>query len=360
MLTGAMAPCRRGQKGRPVRTLWLGLIGLGMGVPACASSDKPDTSAAPTSGVSTTPSSGTAAGGASSGATSTHGAPIGSTAVSGASGGNTTVSGASGGSTSSGGGSASGALPGSDGGASNGLMADAAPDGTVASLAPINLSTAMIYSVFPPIYSQAGTLAAVAADLPRIHDLGFNVLYLLPVTPLGQPIGAHPAFGSPYCVHDYEAVNPALGTQADLAALVRSAHALGMHVMLDEVLNHTSWDNALITQHPEYYLHNDGNPQNVSSIEEAFTFADVAQLDYKTPANGLAAYMADMLGMWVNTYDVDGFRFDTADSPYGAARMIPATFWQGLRTNLEALKPGIVMLGEEEDPDLADAPFELD
>jgi glycosidase len=240
--------------------------------------------------------------------------------------------------------------------------ADAAADaaGDAGPLSPIDRSTATIYSVFPEIYASAGNLAAVTADLPRVRGLGFDVLYLLPVTPVGQPTGSHPAFGSPYCVHDYEAINPAFGAEGDLTALVQAAHALGMHVMLDEVLNHTAWDNPLVTQHPEYYLHSDGNPQNVGSIEQAFTYADVAQLDYKTPGNGLAAYMAGMLTSWIQKYDIDGFRFDTADDPYGAGRMIPASFWQGLRPQLEAVKPGILMLGEEEDPDLADAPFELD
>jgi len=199
----------------------------------------------------------------------------------------------------------------------------------------------------------------VTADVGRIHDLGFDVLYLLPITPIGQATGSHPAFGSPYCVHDYEAIDPAVGDEGDLVALVSTAHGLGMHVILDEVLNHSSWDNALVTQHPEFYVHSDGNPQNVDSIEQAFTYSDVAQLDYKTPNNGLAAYMSGMLTYWIRTYDVDGFRFDTADDPYGNG-MIPASFWQSLAATLAAVKPGIVMFGEELDPALADAPFGLD
>jgi cyclomaltodextrinase / maltogenic alpha-amylase / neopullulanase len=245
-------------------------------------------------------------------------------------------------------------IDGSDAGGDRSSTTDAGGHGA------IDLDTAAIYSIYPQIYSQAGTFAAVTADLGRIHGLGFDVLYLLPVTPIGQATGTRPSFGSPYSVHDYEAINPALGTKNDLIALITTAHALGMHVMLDEVLNDTSWDNALITQHPEYYLHSDGNPTNVSSIEQAFSYADVAQLDYKTAGNGLAAYITGMLSYWIETYDVDGFRFDTADDPYGAGRMIPGTFWQALRAELEALKPGFLMLGEELDPDLADMPFELD
>jgi glycosidase len=182
------------------------------------------------------------------------------------------------------------------------------------------------------------------------------------VTPIGKAVGGHPSYDSPYSVHDYYAIDPAIGTSQDLVALVAAAHALGMHVILDEVLNHTAWDNALVTQHPEYYLHSDGNRYNPASIEiAANTFADSAQLDYKTmPDLGLRKYVTDMLVSMIQTYDVDGFRFDTADDPYGAGRLIPADFWQGLRPKLEAVKPGFLMLGEEEDTELADAPFELD
>jgi glycosidase len=224
---------------------------------------------------------------------------------------------------------------------------------------PIDLASATIYAVYPSIFSQSGKLADVTAQLPRIRALGFNVLWLMPVTPVGQPTGGHPASGSPYCVHDYESVNPAYGSSSDLVTLVKTAHAQGISVILDEVLNHTAWDSALITNHPEYYLHSDGNPQNVASIEQAFTYPDVAQLDYKSN-NGLAAYITQMLQTWVTTYDLDGFRFDTADDPYGDARMIPATFWQSLATALDGTKKGLLLLGEEQDPALADAPFQLD
>ncbi len=256
--------------------------------------------------------------------------------------------------TDAGGPSIDAATPAHDGGA--GADAGEPVNGKVG---PIDLDTATIYSVYAPIFSAAGNLAGVTAQLSRIHDLGFDVVYLLPVTPIGQAIDGHPSYGSPYCVHDYAAIDPALGAPSDLVTLVSTAHALGMHVMLDEVLNHTSWDNALVTQHPEYYLHSDGDPSNVGSIEEAFTYADVAQLDYKS-SNGLAAYITSMLESWITTYDIDGFRFDTADNPYGSGRMIPSSFWVPLRAQLESVKPGLVMLGEEEDPDLALAPFDLD
>ena len=182
----------------------------------------------------------------------------------------------------------------------------------------------------------------------------------MPVTPVGQPYNGHPAFDSPYAVHDYYAVNTTYGSAADLTTLINTAHGLGMKVILDEVLNHTSWDNALTTQHPEYYRHSDGNAYNPASEEEAFNFSDVVQLDYSNQSYGLWTYMDTMLKYWITTYNVDGFRFDTADNPPGTSRNIPQAFWQQLRTSLEAAKPDILMLGEEEDAQLALAPFELD
>jgi glycosidase len=304
---------------------------------------------------------GGASGAGGTGATGATGGTTGGASGSGGIGGAAGTSGAGGNGGTGGAGTGGSAGTGGTAGAAGtaGTGGTAGTDGG-AGVAPIDLNTTTIYSVYPQIYSQTGNLAGVTADLGRIHDLGFQVIYLLPVTPIGQATGGHPSFGSPYCVHDYRAINPAFGTQADLLALVQSAHALGMRVILDEVLNHTAWDNALITQHPEYYVHSDGNPQNPASIVQAFTYADVAQLDYKTPGNGLAAYMADLLRYWITTYDIDGFRFDGADNPFGAGRMIPASFWQGLGPQLEAAKHGFLLLGEEQNRELANAPFQLD
>jgi glycosidase len=62
-------------------------------------------------------------------------------------------------------------------------------------------------------------------------------------------------------VHDYYVVNPSYGTKSDLLNQVSTAHKLGFKVMFDEVLNHTSWDHALIRTNPDYYVHTDGSPK---------------------------------------------------------------------------------------------------
>ena len=230
--------------------------------------------------------------------------------------------------------------------------------GARAADAPLWPSGSVVYCVYPSIFSPERNLAGVTAQLGRLKTLGVTVVWLMPVTPFGHPVNGHPAFDSPYAVQDYFGLNPAYGSEADLHALVSTAHRLGLKVILDEVLNHTAWDNSLLTQHPEFYDHSDANPKNSVSIQQAFSYGDVAQLNYAEP--GVRTYMADMLRFWLTRYDIDGFRFDAASNPDGASRKIPADFWLELGRQLRLTKPDVLLLGECETPDLALKPFSLD
>ncbi len=216
----------------------------------------------------------------------------------------------------------------------------------------------VIYTIYPSIFSPQGNFAGITAQLGRLKNLGITDIWIMPVTPIGKAVNGHPSVNSPYAVHDYFAINPSYGTVGDLRTLVSTAHKLGMKVILDEVLNHTAWDNALITQHSDYYVHSDGNPNNPASVQQAFNFSDVAQLNYANP--NLRTYIIHMLQSWITQYGVDGFRFDTANDPDGPKRMIPADFWQELGVQLRQTKPDVLLLGEEASPDLALKPFALD
>ena len=202
--------------------------------------------------------------------------------------------------------------------------------GARAADAPLWPSGSVVYCVYPTIFSPERNFAGVTAQLGRLKTLGVTVVWLMPVTPFGHPINGHPAFDSPYAVQDYFGLNPAYGSEADLHALVSTAHRLGLKVILDEVLNHTSWDNPLLTQHPEFYGHSDGNPKNSASIQQAFTYGDVAQLNYAEL--GVRTYMSEMLRFWLSRYDIDGFRFDSASDPEGSGRRslpISGSIWVG-------------------------------
>lgn len=168
---------------------------------------------------------------------------------------------------------------------------------------------AVIYEVNIRAFSSGGNFQGVTARLDSIAALGVNVVYLMPI----YPIGVLNSINSPYCVKDYLSVNPEFGTLADLQALVAAAHALNMSVILDWVANETSWDNEWITEHKDWYAQ-DGSGNIVSPTG----YNDVAQLNYSNQYMEIQM-IADMK-YWVYAANIDGFRCDYADN-------IPDVFW---------------------------------
>ena len=223
----------------------------------------------------------------------------------------------------------------------------------------VTFADEMIYNIFTPVFSSNGNLAAITHDLSRIAGVGFSTILLMPIHPIGVPFENRPACGSPYAVTDYYGIDPALGEHSDFAKLMSQAHTLGLKVIMDVVLNHTAWNHPFVVQHPEYYVHKGSTKNSSRSISQAFNFDDVAQLDFKTgPA--VKKYMLTMLLWWMRNYNVDGFRFDTADNPYGKDRMIPAETWTFIGNNLKAVNPRVILLGECCNPELSLSPFNMD
>src|SRR6187402_373469 len=109
-----------------------------------------------------------------------------------------------------------------------------------------------IYEVNVRQFSTSGKFAAVTADLPRLKALGVDILWLMPIHPIGELHRKGP-LGSYYAVKDYLAVNPEFGTEKDLRDLITAAHAQGMRVILDWVPNHVSPDNPLTKTHPQFF-----------------------------------------------------------------------------------------------------------
>jgi glycosidase len=197
-----------------------------------------------------------------------------------------------------------------------------------------NREDAVIYQVNMRAFSQAGNFAAVQARLDSIKAVGVNVLYLMPIFPVGQATGTHPSYNSPYAVKDYRAVNAEFGTLADLRNLVDAAHARNMAVMLDWVANHTSWDNPWITAHPDWYQKDAaGNIKVVSN--GTTTYNDVAQLDFTNAY--MRAEMISAMKSWVFTANVDGFRCDYADFQ-------PVDFWKQTTDTLRAVRTHKLLL----------------
>ncbi|TDP03997.1 alpha-amylase family glycosyl hydrolase [Flavobacterium sp. 245] len=194
---------------------------------------------------------------------------------------------------------------------------------------------AVIYQVNIRAFSQAGTLKGVQDRLTQIQELGANVIYLMPIYPVGK-VKASGELGSPYSVKDYKAVNPDFGTLQDLQTLVEEAHKKNMAVILDWVANHTSWDNAWITDHKNWYQQ-DANGNII--IPPGTNYNDVAQLNFNNTE--MKSAMIDAMSYWVYNANIDGFRCDYADP-------VPQTFWSEAITKLRKIKKNqtILMLAE--------------
>jgi glycosidase len=202
---------------------------------------------------------------------------------------------------------------------------------------------AVIYEVNIRQYTPQGTFKAFELELPRLQKLGVDILWLMPVNPLGQK-NRKGSLGSYYSVRDYLAVNPEYGTKQDLTDMVEKAHELGMKVILDWVANHTSWDNPLITKHPEWYK-KDSTGKIVPPVAD---WSDVAALDYSQHA--LREYMTEALVYWIKEADIDGYRCDVAG-------MMPIDYWNKAVPKLRKIKP-LFMLAEEEKPLMHDTAFD--
>jgi len=189
---------------------------------------------------------------------------------------------------------------------------------------------AVIYQVNLRAFSEDASFKGVTARMDSIKALGVNVVYLMPVFPVGVLKSAG-GLGSPYAVRDYKAVNPEFGTLEDLRTLVNAAHARDMAVMLDWVAGHTSWDNAWIRDKSWYKQDVNGN-----IVPPAGTnWTDVAALDYNKQEMRLA--MIDAMKYWVFNANIDGFRFDAAD-------FVPLDFWKQSNDALKGITTHKLML----------------
>lgn len=199
---------------------------------------------------------------------------------------------------------------------------------------PKSYRNQIMYSVYVRNHTQEGTFQALRGDLKRIRDLGVDIIWLMPIHPIGTK-ARKGTLGSPYAISDYRAVNPEYGTMEDFRALVDDIHSLGMKCIIDVVYNHTSPDSRLAEQHPEWFYHkSDGSFGN-----HVGDWSDIVDLDYNQKE--LWDYQIDTLKMWAGI--VDGFRCDVAP-------MLPLEFWQKARAEVETVHPGCFWLSESIEP----------
>jgi cyclomaltodextrinase / maltogenic alpha-amylase / neopullulanase len=204
---------------------------------------------------------------------------------------------------------------------------------------------ATIYEVNIRQYTPEGTFKAFESHLPRLKEMGIDILWIMPINPIGEE-NRKGTLGSEYSVKDYYAVNPEFGSFEDFKSLVEKIHAMGMFVIIDWVANHSAWDNPLATEHPDWYTQ---TPEGDFQPTPWYDWDDIIDFDFDNP--DFRKYMTEAMKFWVKETSIDGFRCDVAG-------FIPVDFWENVRSELDAIKP-VFMLAEWESRDLHKKAFDM-
>ena len=193
--------------------------------------------------------------------------------------------------------------------------------------------SASIYEVNIRQYTAEGTFKAFQKHLPRIKDMGIDIIWLMPITPISQS-NKKGSLGSYYACSSYTKINPEFGTEADFKDLVDTAQTLGMKVIIDWVANHTGSAHEWMQENPSWFA------QDASgNFTERNGWDDVVDLNYDNSFMRIA--MIDAMEYWVNQFNIDGYRCDMA-------HLVPLNFWIAARTSLEKTKI-LYWLAETED-----------
>lgn len=200
------------------------------------------------------------------------------------------------------------------------------------------VKNATIYELNIRQFSDEGSFKAIEEQLPRLKKMGIDIIWLMPVHPIGET-HRKGTLGSYYSVKDYYGISAEFGTEQDFRNLVSAIHQQGMYVIIDWVANHTSWDNEIVDQHPEWYRKSRKDTFQSTRWRD---YDDIIELDYSHQE--LREYMTEALKFWVKEYDIDGYRCDIAS-------FVPIDFWENVRTELDTIKP-VFMLAEAEDREL--------
>ncbi|MBQ2958770.1 MAG: alpha-glucosidase C-terminal domain-containing protein [Alistipes sp.] len=192
--------------------------------------------------------------------------------------------------------------------------------------------------------TEEGTFAAAEAYLPVLKDMGVDIVWLMPISPIGVD-GRKGTLGSYYSIIDYKAINPEFGTMEDFDKFLATAHDLGLKVIIDWVANHTSRDaNWWKEGKKDWYVMDEET--GLPIVE--YDWTDIAKLDYKN--EDMRAAMLDALKFWIEK-GVDGYRCDVAMN-------VPGDFWKKAWEEVRAINPDVYLLAEGEETWLHDSDFD--
>ena len=217
---------------------------------------------------------------------------------------------------------------------------------------------ASIYSMFIKGFTDAGTIDAAAGRLEYIRDLGFNVIWVLPVMDVDGELDQNYNIG--YNIVDFYNVEPGYGSNEDFRDFVSAAHDLGLRVILDVTPNHSGQNHPFaldarsrgpFSRYWDFYQHeqiphNANNMSQVLSPDGIIFYSNFssALLNWNWADAEARLSMIRVYTHWLQEYDIDGFRMDVYWGPhrrYGSDR-----FDRPLRQALRAVKADILILGE--------------
>jgi len=211
------------------------------------------------------------------------------------------------------------------------------------------------YELFPRSQTdsplRSGTLRDTIGRLPAIRDMGFDVLYLTPIHPIGftnrkgrnNALQAAPGDpGSPYAIGSpdggHDAIHPELGTLEDFRALVTSAYEHGIEIALDFAVQ-CSRDHPWLTEHPGWFAWRpDGSIRFAENPPKKYE--DIVNIDFHAPGAAPAAWTAlrDVVLTWIDA----GVRIFRVDNPHTK----PFPFWEWLIGDVRAAHPNVIFLSE--------------
>jgi glycosidase len=191
----------------------------------------------------------------------------------------------------------------------------------------------VFYEVNIRQYTPEGTFTSFSKHIPRLHEMGVDVLWLMPAHPIGV-VNRKGKLGSYYAISNHHEVNPEFGTKRELKELIEMAHANGMKIILDWVANHVATDHVWTVEHPDYLETNEDG-----SFYSPNGWTDVIQINHKN-TRAHQAMIAEMT-YWIEEFDIDGFRADLA-------HLTPLEFWISARNHTHQIKSDLIWLAESE------------
>ena len=204
---------------------------------------------------------------------------------------------------------------------------------------------ATLYELNTRQVTPEGTFAAAEQLLPQMRECGIDAIWVMPCQPIGV-ITRKGTLGSYYSIIDYCQINPEFGTMDDFKHFLKTAHSLGIKVILDWVANHTAPDSEWTKNEGWHYRDSLGN------LMVQYDWTDISKLNYDN--RDMRRAMIDAMAFWMDSVGIDGFRCDVAGE-------VPTDFWNEAYGELRAKHPKMFALCEDEEKaqELTETAFDM-